>query len=328
MGKRTWVTIALLALSGFGIAAKEEKQRLEIKAISYRAIPHESTTYYQTSGHSSTACYGSGTDYGYSTAINLNCQTTTTPPETVPMTVRSIDVYNQVETGGRVYTIGCTANWIGSRCSWLGPGESFEAEMSGTTMWVIGGKGGNLGKQVRVKFRVLDVRSADPDPSATTEAPPAVEAKRDPLPVPATVTIESDPSGAEIELDASFVGSTPTTLQIVPGRHALSVKKGNHLWKRDFLAHPGSVVTIQADLSSLDGPGPVAFTEAAQKPSASPHIVCAEGVKMVPFSSSRPDRKTVNCGDQVTIVSEKAQWVRVRTTDGIEGNVLARFVEK
>lgn len=135
-----------------------EKQTLTVRAVSYRAIPHERTAYYQTQGYSNTSCYGSGTDTGYWTNLNLNCQTVTTPPQTIPITVRSVEVYNRVEAGNMVYTITCSARWVGSRCSWLIPGDSFQAEMSGTTMWILGRKGGNMGKPIKAKFRILDIR--------------------------------------------------------------------------------------------------------------------------------------------------------------------------
>jgi hypothetical protein len=98
----------VLVLDGNG----GEKQALTVRALSYRAIPHERTTYYQTQGQSSTTCYGSGTDWGYSTSINIDCQTVSTPPKNIPITVRSLEVYNLVETNGMVYTITCTASGL------------------------------------------------------------------------------------------------------------------------------------------------------------------------------------------------------------------------
>jgi hypothetical protein len=136
-----------------------EKQTLTVRALSYRAIPHERTSYYQTQGQSSTSCYGSGTDLGYSTSISLNCQTVTTPPENIPITVRSLEVYNLVEANGMIYTITCTAHWVGSNCTWLIPGDTFQAEVKDTTMWITARKGGNMGKKIRPKFRILDMRS-------------------------------------------------------------------------------------------------------------------------------------------------------------------------
>ena len=57
-------------------------------------------------------------------------------------------------------------------------------------------------------------------------------------------------------------------------------------------------------------------------------IVCPENISEVPFSSSRPDRKHLACDEAITIVSESQNWIRVKTADGLEGNVAAKFVVK
>jgi hypothetical protein len=57
-------------------------------------------------------------------------------------------------------------------------------------------------------------------------------------------------------------------------------------------------------------------------------IVCPEGIRQVPFSSSRPDRRTIPCGELVTIIGGRAPWIRVRTGDGLEGSVSSRFLER
>ncbi|MGA2215263.1 MAG: hypothetical protein ABSH31_18465 [Bryobacteraceae bacterium] len=37
-------------------------------------------------------------------------------------------------------------------------GDTFQAEIEGTTMWVHGRNGGNQGKEIRVKYKILDIR--------------------------------------------------------------------------------------------------------------------------------------------------------------------------
>ena len=150
--------LILCWLTYFAWAKSNDKEKLVVHALAYRAIPHERTTYHRTQGYSDSTCYGSGSDWGYSTSLKINCQTITTPPQDVPITVRSVEVYNALESNGSVYTVTCTAHRIGSKCSWLIPGDTFEADVRGTTMWVEGRKGGNMGKVMRTKFRILDIR--------------------------------------------------------------------------------------------------------------------------------------------------------------------------
>jgi hypothetical protein len=129
-----------------------------VKAVAYRVIPHERTSYYTIAGHSNTSCYGNGTYFGNSVSGTVDCSTVTTPPQYRSMTIRSIEVYNQVEAGGMIYTIRCSANWFGSNCSWLTPGDTFSAEIKGRDMWISARKGGNLGKAIHAKYQMLDRR--------------------------------------------------------------------------------------------------------------------------------------------------------------------------
>jgi diacylglycerol kinase family enzyme len=70
-----------------------------------------------------------------------------------------------------------------------------------------------------------------------------------PPPPPATVTITSDPPGAEIELDGTFIGNTPTTLQMAPGSHSFLMKKGSATWTRTVQIQPGGTIPLSAPLS-------------------------------------------------------------------------------
>jgi hypothetical protein len=44
-------------------------------------------------------------------------------------------------------------------------GDTFNAEVEGTTMWVDARRGGNQGKRIRIKYRILDIRPAAVAPS-------------------------------------------------------------------------------------------------------------------------------------------------------------------
>lgn len=131
---------------------------LTVTAIGYRVIPHERTNYYTIAGHSNTTCYGSGTYMGFTASATVNCSTVTTPPQYRSLTIRSVEVFNQVEADGMIYTIRCTANWYGSSCSWLTPGDRFSAAVKGRDMWITAHKGGNLGKEIHAKYQMLDRR--------------------------------------------------------------------------------------------------------------------------------------------------------------------------
>ena len=67
-------------------------------------------------------------------------------------------VTDVVEANDMRYTITCRAGWVGSHCAPLINGDSFPAEIDGNTMWLSARVGGNQGKQVRVKYKILDIR--------------------------------------------------------------------------------------------------------------------------------------------------------------------------
>lgn len=67
--------------------------------------------------------------------------------------------------------------------------------------------------------------------------------------------IESSPPGADIEVDGSFVGNTPSEVQIPEGDHTVVVKKaGFKNWERKLKASVGSSVHLSAELEKVDNP--------------------------------------------------------------------------
>jgi hypothetical protein len=99
-------------------------------------------------------------------SAQVNCNTTSSGgPQRISGS--RLDVQNIVESPSERFVIVCTASWAGSNCSPMLDGDRFEAEYDGKrTMWITGKKGGNLGKRVVAKYRVLDRRSTAELPGA------------------------------------------------------------------------------------------------------------------------------------------------------------------
>lgn len=56
------------------------------------------------------------------------------------------------------------------------------------------------------------------------------------------VQVASDPAGADIEVDGSFVGNTPSTIELTVGEHTVVVKKaGFKTWERNIKTSGGSI---------------------------------------------------------------------------------------
>lgn len=62
------------------------------------------------------------------------------------------------------------------------------------------------------------------------------------------VTISSNPASGEIELDGSFVGSTPSSIEVLPGEHTIKITKTGHKpWERKIRT-TGGEVNVAAEL--------------------------------------------------------------------------------
>lgn len=69
----------------------------------------------------------------------------------------------------------------------------------------------------------------------------------------AKLQIDSTPPGADIEIDGSFVGNTPSDVQIGEGDHTVVVKKsGFKNWERTLKSSAGSSVHLSAELEKSD----------------------------------------------------------------------------
>jgi hypothetical protein len=61
-----------------------------------------------------------------------------------------------------------------------------------------------------------------------------------------TVTILSDPAGAEVYVDGDFVGQTPATLHLASGAHRVELRAaGKRDWSRELEVIKDSEVTVR-----------------------------------------------------------------------------------
>lgn len=89
--------------------------------------------------------------------------------------------------------------------------------------------------------------SADLDKAISqlpTEAPKTIEIAAKPQ-----LTITSEPTGAEIQINGEFIGSTPTTVTGKEGSVTVKVKKaGFQPWERTLKLNPGDKRTLNAEM--------------------------------------------------------------------------------
>jgi hypothetical protein len=71
----------------------------------------------------------------------------------------------------------------------------------------------------------------------------------------AKLHLESVPDGADIEVDGSFVGNTPSDVEVTEGDHTVMVKKpGFKDWERKLKVTGGSSVHLNAELEKIPNP--------------------------------------------------------------------------
>jgi hypothetical protein len=77
--------------------------------------------------------------------------------------------------------------------------------------------------------------------------PPAFQGPNPPEAI-SRLSISSNPPSADIEVDGEFVGSTPSSLQLTPGEHTITLRKtGYKPWQRKMHLVSGEI-TLNPDL--------------------------------------------------------------------------------
>ena len=202
------------------------------------------------------------------------CRSTRTPQLTSTLLVQ--------EGNEPPFRVTCTIESKFSRCTPLPKGETFEArrEKHGITVYYVDDKG----KARSQLYKYVD-KSGKPGPSTTAAvvasqrvpvaaenaAPPraaavAAPVQNAPAPVPLPAppqgglaekasrekvrcSFTSTPPDADITVDGSYVGNTPSEIGLTTGKHVVVIAKvGFGEWKRELTVSSDSVVNVTANL--------------------------------------------------------------------------------
>jgi len=81
--------------------------------------------------------------------------------------------------------------------------------------------------------------------------PPGAVAVAAPVAAASGLTIDASVANCDIEVDGSFVGSTPSTLNLAPGKHDIVVKKAGYKdWARSMTVASGTI-RVSADMVAV-----------------------------------------------------------------------------
>ena len=91
------------------------------------------------------------------------------------------------------------------------------------------------------------------EPKETTQPAPPATLSNASEQSPESLAVSSNPDGAEVYLDSAFIGNTPATLKLKPGKHTIVLKlSGYKEWSREIAAEPGSDAHVTATLEKTD----------------------------------------------------------------------------
>ncbi len=145
------------------------------------------------------------------------------------------------------------------------------------------------------------------------------------------MTIVSNPSSAEVEVDGKIFGKTPLILDLEAGEHSLTISYPNYL-KRSISARvpEGFNLTIASDMALAEAD---LTTFVAPVITSTPEVI----VKETPTNFLRVRDKgslagkeiaRVSPGDTLVLLEEEGSWLKVRLPNGTEGYVSTTYVEK
>lgn len=145
------------------------------------------------------------------------------------------------------------------------------------------------------------------------------------------ITVISNPSDSEVEIDGKTNGKTPLTINLESGEHTIIVSHSNYLKRSIRASLPNDFnLTISVDLSLSEAD---LSTVATPVISQTPEVT----VKQTPTGFLRVRDKgaltgkeigRVNVGDTLILLEELSGWDRVKLPDGTEGFVSNTYVEK
>jgi hypothetical protein len=134
------------------VSTVADAQKLTVRAVSHSQSERDYTV--TTPQTTNTNC--SATD------TSANCTSTTYGGGTQNKAVYRFTQIVTTDEGGKTiqYTLSRTARWVWSQMDYLTDGDSYAAEIKGKHMFVAGRRGGNQGKQEKIKYDILDIRPA------------------------------------------------------------------------------------------------------------------------------------------------------------------------
>ena len=145
------------------------------------------------------------------------------------------------------------------------------------------------------------------------------------------LTIISNPSDSEVEIDGKVVGKTPITINSNIGEHTILVSHPNYLKRsikasqpKDFsLTVSVDLALSEADLTQISAPVITQTPEIIVKSTPTGFLRVRDQGSLLGKEIAQ-----VKAGDTLILLEEQSGWDRVRLSNGTEGFVSSTYVEK
>jgi hypothetical protein len=159
------------------------------------------------------------------------------------------------DSTGKTFALACTVDTMFSKCASLPVGTTSSAQWAkrGLVVWYPNQKGREV-KQLYKVGPAPEKTSAASDSQADSATVVAKDAGVGPAVASAVsreavINFSSSPPGAEIMLDGSYVGNTPSSITAANGKHVVELSvPGFGTWKRELQVTAGSKVDVNATL--------------------------------------------------------------------------------
>lgn len=145
------------------------------------------------------------------------------------------------------------------------------------------------------------------------------------------ITVISNPSDADVEIDGQSLRKTPITININSGEHTIIVSHANFL-KRSIRADlPNNfnlgvftdLALSEADLTTISTPVITETLEVVVKQTPTNFLRVRDKPNLLGEEIAR-----IKPGDKLILLEEQGAWDRVRLSNDTEGYVSATYVEK
>jgi hypothetical protein len=235
--------LSLILIVGIPVQGKKDEHQWfdgkildENRARYFAGMLNDSSS--QTTESGSLNANANSTSFGDATNTQINGSysgTRTTSTSGISRPIYRVYDNLMIEGSETVYVTSERLRWRWSKGAHVAVNGPVKYYPDGRKLHILD----NDGKEHTVAI-VKEIRKPSPQQNPATASPMLTKTTFPVEQIP--ILIDSAPLGADIEIDGSFVGNTPSTVTVAPGSHDITVKKkGFADWTKKMNVTGGSI---------------------------------------------------------------------------------------